>query len=91
MPGVTVTAPPAGDAGDAGDPGDAAAPGAPDAAGDGDPLAALLAGRFVDPDDGARLGTSIRAIVIGDDLVDDAPARLDALGLPRRAVLVSDV
>ena len=56
-----------------------------------DPLAALLAGRFLDPDDGAALATSIRAIVIGDDLVDAAPAQLDQLGLGRRMAVVSDV
>ncbi len=56
-----------------------------------DPLVELLAGRFLDPDDGAALATTIRAIVIGDDLVDEAPARLDALGLGRRVVVLSDV
>ena len=57
----------------------------------GDPLAALLAGRFLDPDDGAPLATTIRAIVIGDDLVDAAPAQLDQLGLGRRMAVLSDV
>ena len=56
-----------------------------------DPLALLLAGAFPDPDGGAPLGTSIRAIVVGDDLLDEAIARLDALDLPRRAVALMDV
>lgn len=63
----------------------------PTSSADDDPLAALLAGRYVDPETGAALGTSIRAIVVGDDLLDEAVARVDALGLPRRAVVLSDV
>jgi glycerol-1-phosphate dehydrogenase [NAD(P)+] len=55
-----------------------------------DPLALLLAGQFPDPDDGALLGTSIRAIVVADDLLDEAMATLDALELPRRAVALLD-
>ncbi len=58
---------------------------------DADPLAALLAGRLADPDGGPPLSTSIRAIVIGDDLADDAGARLDALGLGRRMAVLADV
>lgn len=57
----------------------------------GDPLAALLAGAYVDPESGALLAAESRAIAIADSL-DGAEAQIVAdLGLGTRFAVVSDV
>jgi glycerol-1-phosphate dehydrogenase [NAD(P)+] len=56
----------------------------------GDPLAQLLAGEYVDPDTGERLGAAARSVVI-DDSLDGREAELVAvLDLGPRLAVVSD-
>ncbi len=55
-----------------------------------DPLAAMLAGRFRDPDSGEWLGTTVRSVVIEDSLRDREVALVEALQLGERLAIVGD-
>ncbi len=56
----------------------------------GDPLAALLAGRFADPDGGPPLSAPIRAVAIEDTLAGREADLIAALDLGRKLALVMD-
>lgn len=56
----------------------------------GDPLAAMLAGAYVDPDGGAALGTSVRAVAIEDSLRDREVELVAALELGAHFAVVGD-
>lgn len=60
---------------------------APDA---GDPIARLLAGTYADPETGEPLRSESRSVVIEDSLAGAEAELLDALGLGRRVVVISD-
>lgn len=55
-----------------------------------DPLAAMLAGRYRDPDGGAPLGTTVRAVVIEDSLRDREVELVSALELGDHFAVVGD-
>jgi glycerol-1-phosphate dehydrogenase [NAD(P)+] len=61
-----------------------------DAADGGDPLAALLAGRYPDPETGEPLGAASRAVVIEDSLAGREAELVAALGIGPRLVVVAD-
>lgn len=56
-----------------------------------DPIAALLAGTYPDPETGAPLAAEARAIAIEDTLDGAEQELLRSLGLGRRLALISDV
>jgi glycerol-1-phosphate dehydrogenase [NAD(P)+] len=55
-----------------------------------DPLTDLLAGRYVDPESGELLGTSVRAVEIADDLDGREVELIDALGAGSSFAVLSD-
>lgn len=55
-----------------------------------DPLAAMLAGRYLDPQTGERLGTSVRAVAIEDSLRDRELELVAALQLGDHLAVVGD-
>ena len=56
----------------------------------GDPIAQLLAGRYLDPETGARLAATARSVVIEDDLDGSEAELVAALELGPRLALVAD-
>ena len=56
----------------------------------GDPIAELLAGTYLDAETGERLGTTVRAIAIGDDVAGSEAEWLAGLDLGARFAVVSD-
>jgi glycerol-1-phosphate dehydrogenase [NAD(P)+] len=60
------------------------------AVGGGDPLAALIAGRWRDPDDGSTVAVPVRAIAIERTLAGTEGERIAALGLGARLAVVAD-
>ena len=60
------------------------------AGGGGDPLAALIAGTWRDPDDGTLVAVPVRAVAIERSLAGTERERIAALGLGPRLAVVAD-
>lgn len=56
-----------------------------------DPIAELLAGTYLDAETGERLGTTVRAVAIGDQLAGSERQWIESVGVGERFVVVSDV